>query len=206
MGWSECHSQATNPATRATPPTSAAITSGDDHPWAGPSMMAQRMPPRPPIDNRAPAGSARRGFALRDSGTSSRVPTRPAATTGTLTRNTDPHRPPPQADGPSPLGGVAEDVVDDREARRDGHGGARPHERPPRDEGIDAPREGGAERATPENDQPGAEERLAPEAVGQAAGHEQQAPEHHRVGVDDPLELVGGGLQLLRPRGQRHFP
>ena len=61
MGWSECRSQATNPSMRATPPASAAMTSGDDHPCVGPSMIAQRISPRAPIESRAPAGSAGRG-------------------------------------------------------------------------------------------------------------------------------------------------
>ena len=116
----------------------------------------------------------------------------------------EPDRPGPHANRPGPRMGIAEDVIDDGQARRDHHRRTGPHQPPPDDEGIDASREGGTERAAPEDDQAADEEPLAPVAVGQAAGDEQQAPEHHRVGVDDPLELVGGGLQLLHQGGQGH--
>jgi len=158
MGWSECHSQATNPATRATPPTSAAITSGDDHPWAGPSMMPREC--RQAADRQqgtgrigAPGicaprlgdqqqGPHQAGGDHRDVDQEHRPP--PEVGQEQPARDwpdgdSEPDRPRPHADRPCPLGGVAEDVVDDREARRDGHGGPGPHERPPRDEGSTLP-------------------------------------------------------------------
>ena len=46
---------------------------------------------------------------------------------------------------------------------------------------------------------------VAAEAVAEAAGGEQQAGEHQRVGVDDPLQLAGRGAEpaLGRRVGER---
>ena len=48
------------------------------------------------------------------------------------------------------------------------------------------------ERADAEDGQADGEEAVATEPVAEAAGGEQQAGEHERVGVDDPLQLAGG--------------
>ena len=52
---------------------------------------------------------------------------------------------------------------------------------------------------------PTARKPVAAEAVAEAAGGEQQAGEDERVGVDDPLQLAGGGAEaaLARRVGQR---
>ena len=42
---------------------------------------------------------------------------------------------------------------------------------------------------------------LAPEAVAERPGRQQQAGEHEGVGVDDPVELGGGGPQVLLEAG-----
>ena len=60
-------------------------------------------------------------------------------------------------------------------------------------------REGGADRPRPEDSQAEEEELLAPEAVRQAATDEQEPGEDHGIGVDDPLQLAGGGVQLPAP-------
>src|ERR1035437_7592005 len=44
---------------------------------------------------------------------------------------------------------------------------------------------------------------LAPEPVGEASRREQERCEHEVVGVDDPLELAVGRVQLAHQRGQR---
>ena len=54
----------------------------------------------------------------------------------------------------------------------------------------------GTDRPRSENSQAEEEEPLAPEAVGQAATDEQEPGEDHGVGVDDPLQLAGGGMQV----------
>ena len=45
---------------------------------------------------------------------------------------------------------------------------------------------------------------LAAELVAQAAGGQQQAGEHQRVAIDDPLQLAVGGAQFVDQRGDGH--
>ena len=52
--------------------------------------------------------------------------------------------------------------------------------------------------------QSGQQHALAAEPVGQAAEGEQQRGEDEVVGVDDPLQLGGGGMQLAHQGGKRH--
>ena len=47
-----------------------------------------------------------------------------------------------------------------------------------------------------EHDEADDEDPLAPVAVAEAAGGEEQAGEHEQVGVDDPLQLPGGGVEV----------
>jgi len=54
----------------------------------GASMMPNTSVARPAIERTAPMGSSLSGCSSRDSGISSRVPTRPTATIGTFTRKT----------------------------------------------------------------------------------------------------------------------
>ena len=49
---------------------------------------------------------------------------------------------------------------------------------------------------TPKIDQAEAQRSLATEAVAEAAGGQQDAGVDDRVGVDDPLELAGAGVQV----------
>ena len=46
---------------------------------------------------------------------------------------------------------------------------------------------------------------LAPEAISQAAADEQQSGEDHGVGIDDPLQLAGSGVQVPHQGGQCHI-
>ena len=61
-----------------------------------------------------------------------------------------------------------------------------------------------AKLAVPDDGQPGQQHALAAEPVGQAAEGQQQRGEDQVVGVDDPLQLGGGGMQLADHGGQRH--
>ena len=132
-------------------------------------------------------------------------------TIGTLTMNTEPHQkcssrmPPvigprpiaerrhagPDADGLAPLARVGEDVRDDREGRRHDERAADAHERAGDDQRR-RPNGASAESSEPDAEQRQAdgEEPVATEAVAEASGGEQQAREHERVGVDDPLQLA----------------
>ena len=60
----------------------------------------------------------------------------------------------------------------------------------------------GQHRGEAEHGQADLQHALATEAVAEAAGGHQQAGEHQHVGVDDPLQLAGGGAELADERGQ----
>ena len=63
--------------------------------------------------------------------------------------------------------------------------------------------EGGDRRSGAEHEQADHQRAAAAELVAHRARGEQQAGEHQRVGVDDPLQLAGARVQLLDQRGQR---
>ena len=170
---------------------------------------------------------AHRVHALRVPGCGSPAPAGaanriPATATGTLIRNTDPHqkwassRPPtigPSA-SPAPL------VPDQNPSARwrspasanmfvmidsvEGMISAAPTPMPARAaiSMPDAAREGRPGGAGGEQRQPGDERPLASDPVGEAARDEHQAAEHQRIGVDDPLELAGGRVELSHERRQ----
>ena len=69
---------------------------------------------------------------------------------------------------------------------------------------VDAAGERRRRRRDAEDDEADGQRTLAPEPVAQAAGGEQQAGEHERVGVDDPLQLADAGAEVAHERGQRH--
>ena len=92
----------------------------------------------------------------------------------------------------------------------DGHdeGGADAHDRARRDEHARRVGEHADQRPEAEDDEAGLQRALAPEAVAERGGREQQPGEHQAVGVDDPLDVgVGrpdaalGGRQLQRRQG-----
>ena len=102
----------------------------------------------------------------------------------------------PDPDGRCALLAVSEDVDQDRERRRederrpDAHEGTRP------DELGRGGGHGGQRGGQREDHEPQLEGELAPEPVAEVAEGEQQSAEHERVGVDDPLELGRGRVQL----------
>ena len=61
-----------------------------------------------------------------------------------------------------------------------------------------------AAAAAAEDHEPDHEDDLAPEAVADRAGDQQQAGEDHRVRVHDPLELALRGAGVTSQIGQRH--
>ena len=78
------------------------------------------------------------------------------------------------------------------------------HHGPGRDELRRVGREATSQAGGPEHGQPGQQHALAAEPVGQAAEGEQQRGEDEVVGVDDPLQRSGGGMQLAHQGGKRH--
>ena len=97
---------------------------------------------------------------------------------------------------------AGEQVGDDRE--RGGHDQRRPHthRRAHRDHLIGGVCDEGAEAGQPEDRDAGLECTLAPEAVAERAEDEQQTGEDEQVGVDHPLQLRGGGVELVLQRRQ----
>ena len=65
-------------------------------------------------------------------------------------------------------------------------------------------RHGRRHRADGEHDEADLQGALAAEAVAEAAGRQQQAGEHERVGVDDPLDLAVRRVEVLDHRRDRH--
>ena len=96
-----------------------------------------------------------------------------------------------------PRSSPREDVGDDRE--RGGHDQRRAdaHRRAHGDHLVGRVGDEGAEAGEPEDRHAGLERELAPEAVAERAEHEQQAGEDEQVGVDHPLQLRGGGVELV---------
>jgi hypothetical protein len=110
----------------------------------------------------------------------------------------------PQADGPGSFPAGGEHVRDEGEGGRERHGGPEPHHRPGRDELSRAGGEPAGQAGRAEHGEPSQQHALAAEPVGQAAERQQQRGEDQVVGVDHPLQLGGGGMQLAHQRGQRH--
>ena len=153
----------------------------------------------------------------------SQPPMMATAAIGTLTRKTEPHEkcsssqppligpaatPTPTIAAHSPIafarftGSAKMFVISDERGREDhrradAHGGARPDQRVGR---IHLRRNGGGDRKQGE---PGTEKAPSAEAVAQAACRQHQTGHDERVGVDDPLQLCGVGVEFSRQRGQR---
>jgi hypothetical protein len=87
-----------------------------------------------------------------------------------------------------------EEVVDDRQARRDRHRRSRTHHGAPANQEVNPGGKGSAEGAAPEDHESDQKEPLATVAVREAATHHHQTTEDHGVRIDDPLQLAGCGL------------
>ena len=64
-------------------------------------------------------------------------------------------------------------------------------------------REPARERGGREQAEPGQEHAAAAEQIAHPAAEQQEAAERERVGVDDPLEAVGGEAEIGLDGGQR---
>src|SRR5262249_52191889 len=131
------------------------------------------------------------------------VPGRPAATDRSGGDAEAGHRA-PQPDGPGPLARAGEDVGDDRQGGREDDRRPQSGEAAHGDElaGRGAP--GADEAAGPEDGEAGEQRAFAPDAVADTAGGEHEGGEDEGVGVDDPLQLSGRGVELADQGGKRH--
>ena len=111
-------------------------------------------------------------------------------------RDADPRGARPDRDRLLALHGLGEDVGDDRERRGEDQRGADPGHGAHGDERACGVDERGRGTPDAEHDEPEGEHPPSAEPVAEAPAREQEAGEHDRVGVDDPLELA-------RRRGQR---
>ena len=104
----------------------------------------------------------------------------------------------PDGDRPAPLARVAEHVGEDRQGGRHDQRPADAHQRRGwRSAASAMPDSADEHRADGEDDDADAQRPLAAEAVAEAAGGQQQAGEHERVAVDDPLELAVRGAEVV---------
>ncbi len=118
-------------------------------------------------------------------------------------RHADPDDAAPDADGLGALARLGEGVGDDGHGHRVEHRAADRLQRAERDQPPEAGRETARQGAQDEEHQPGLEDPAAADAVGDGAGEHQQRGQHQGVGVDDPLEAGGGGVQILLDRRER---
>ena len=146
-----------------------------------------------------------------------------AITIGTFTMNTDPHqkwssrKPPvtgpsatamPATPDQSPMASARSRASVNTLVRIDSVAGMisaapMPMTARARDERRHAAGERGRGRRGTEDDEAEGERALAPEPVAEAAGGEQQAGEHERVGVDHPLEVADARAEVAHQGGQR---
>ena len=110
----------------------------------------------------------------------------------------------PHAERDVPLAALGEGHRQDRERRRRDHRRAEALNGARRDQRRLGPRQAGEERGEREHDEPGEKDPPAPEQVGRAAAEEQEAPEHERVGADDPLQVLLREPEVDLDRGQCH--
>ncbi len=105
--------------------------------------------------------------------------------------------------GPALLGG-GEEAGDHRHRHRHDERARQAHRGPGGDQcarAVGQHADGGGEAEQGEAEGEG---EAAAEAVADQPGGEHHGGEHHGVGVDDPLLLPGGGLELRGERGQGH--
>ena len=110
--------------------------------------------------------------------------------------------PGPDGDRLCPLAS-REHVGEDRQGRRHDERGTDPHHRPGGDQLARRVGEGAEQGSEGEDDEAELQRPLAPEAVTQRPGREQQAGEHQRIGVDDPLQVGVRCVQLIGPGERR---
>ena len=169
-----------------------------------------------------PGRSRVRLVGSRDSATAQSVTRAPTIPTGTLIQKTadqstcstsTPPRTGPMASAGRDAGPDADGRAEllAREGRDDDREGQRVHQRPAdalagaeRDEPLDARRQGAGDGHGREDHEADQEHVLAAEAVAQLAAEHDQHGERQDVGVDRPLELRRGRVEIALDRGQRH--
>ncbi len=217
-----CSSHSTNPASTATPRNAVSSTRPEPHPCSGPEMIAKTAAVMPIVESSAPSGSGRVPWPVFDSGTSRTTAAR--ATQDDRDVDEEDRAPPevvedesaeqrarreteggdgrPDADRLDAFG-VVEDltttasVVVSSSALADAHPGTG------RDELAGGLGETGHERADAEQGEAHHQHLLPPVAVRRAARGEQQTRLDERVGVDHPLHVGGGCVQLRGEGGDR---
>ena len=176
------------------------------------------------IDSTIPPMSRRGAPASFDSGTMITVATSATITTGTLTKKIEPHQKcsssQPPLTGPAatamPVTALQMPIALARSlgsrntfvmiASVAGKMSAAPIpiSRSAEDEALGRVDGAGQRRRHAEHRQADHEHPLAPVPVAEAATGEEQAGEHQEVGVDDPLQLTGGGVEVDGERRQGH--
>jgi len=117
-------------------------------------------------------------------------------------RATGPGESGPDGDRLRSLGG-REDRRDDRQGGGHDECGPDAHDRAGADDQVDRVDERAEQRADAEQQQSALQGALAAEPVADRASRQQQASEDDRIGVDDPLQVGGGGAERLLDRRDR---
>ena len=116
----------------------------------------------------------------------------------------EPGDPGPGGDGLGPFAGFDEDVGEDGQGGGHDESAAYAHQAAGGDELVGGMRQGGGHAAGDEYAQAGGQSAFAAVAVAQGSGGEEQPGEDQGVGVDDPLQLAGGGVHVAGEAGQGH--
>ncbi len=193
----------------------ASASEAEVQPRVGASMIAHSNRPIPAIDSTAPTGSGLSAARLRDSGTrrqrrrdaddqqrhvdeEHRTPREPRQQQAAGERPSAIPTPivPPQM----PIARARSSAPGNTLSRVDrpaGSSSPRPRPSPPaRRSALPPSPTARSERPGRERAEAGQQHPSAPDAIRQAARHQQQATERHRVGVDDPLETARGAWSL----------
>ena len=186
-------------------------------------MVAHTNADTATTESTTPRGSNRDASGFRDSGTAHHARPTTTTTKGTFTRNTEPHQncesnsatqhraerePQPATADHTPnararsFGSVNTFV---RTAIEVGMISAAPNPMIPRQtiSAVALEENAATADAIPNTTRPICSTMRAAEAITQAATHEQEAREHEDVGVDDPLQLRGGRVEVAHERRQR---
>ena len=108
----------------------------------------------------------------------------------------------PQSDGLRTRDGLGEDVRDQGECGREDHRSADAHCSSGCDQAVCRAHLRGDGRGDREDGKPGTEPAASAVPIAEAPRREQQTGHHQGVGVDDPLQLSGVGVEFARQRWQ----
>ena len=176
------------------------------------------------MDRPAPTGSGRVEAGFLELGINQMAAISPQRATGTLTRKTEPHQkwarstPPRMGPRATPRPVVPDQIPMARTRSRSAvkmlvriesvHGmraaAPTPMTARARVRRSGLPDQAAKAEPAAEDHQPGHEDPLAADPVAQRPEGEEQAGEHHGVGVDHPLQLAGAGTQAAGDRREGH--